>query len=459
MILLSRHLGPAQFGTYSLLYSALAFFGLPLALALNYIVVREASKRPEERERIFRSNYSLRLLLGAVMGLLAILVLPRMSRLDLSTGLTAAAAMTLLCSLWQSSGRFSYEAPLEADLRIATSAGANFAGRVLLFTVISFGVIGGAGLTDLVLLQSFGEGLATLVLVVVLARTGYPVRPAFDYREMRRTMVEGLPLIAAEVLLLAQTRADLLIVGALRGEVEAGLYSAPLRLVDALLIYPTVLATVVLPGLSRLAGRDRTEFVRMTGRFFKLLAAGGLAAAAVGAAYAEEIIVLCFGAEYRESGAIGKVLIWSLPLAFYSAGWRLVLVAEGRQTRQMLPMTLVALMSLLINYFIVPASGALGAAWCRVIAFATLIPLTLIDRDIRAVGWEGLKAFGWPLLLAAGLSLVVSNSELEWWIGGASILGFLGAFGLLAGWGRDIARLPVMSLSFRKTYPNSNTDV
>jgi len=434
LVFLSRHLGPDGFGRYSVLYSLLAFFAAPLTLGLNYIVVREANIRESERNRIFGVGYGLRLILASAGALAALMIIPLIGLSGISWSILIPASFGLFFALWQPSFRFSWEAPFESDRRMDIAASVNLAGRIVLLGFLGLGIIFGAELAGMISLQAAGEIAAATLIIIALWRAGYPVRPRFYQRELMYQFKEAIPLIAVEALIILQTRSDILILNHLRGETAAGLFASPLRLVDALILFPTILVTAALPAMSRLAQKDREAYERLLSLLFKLLLAGGTLAAVLGSFLSREIVRLAFGAQYKASAEILMVLVWSAPFFFINAAWRATLVAVGQQHRQTAVIAALAAVNILANLLLIPALNGVGAAWAKVITFAALYLFALAPISVRREGLILIHSTLLPITIAIGITFILIRTEFACWWMGILLSVILGAAAHFSGW-------------------------
>ncbi len=419
LILLSRHLGPREFGLYSVLYSIIVFFAVPLNVGLNHIIIREANTRRTETDLIFRAGYGLRLILALLSAIGAMIVMPLMKISGVSGIIIITVVLSLFFSLWQSSFRLVFEAPFEANQRMDLSSAVNLGGRFAILGLLIVGTLYGAGLAGIIVLQTIGEIIATGLFIVALWFAQYPFIPLFNKKEMLFQFKEALPLIIVDLLIIIQTRTDILLLKTLCDDTTVGLFTPPSRLVEALILIPTVLITVSLPVMSQLAKEDRQNFEVLFRRLLKLLLSIGIISAILITFLSNIIIQLMFGEQYTYSSAILSVLVWTTPLFFIVAGWSSVLVVIGKQRWQFVVMGTMAILNVILNILFIPKYSGVGAAWAKVITNASFLLIALIPLEIRREGYILINSTLMSLVIASGIVISALYFNLTtWWIGG-----------------------------------------
>ncbi len=175
----------------------------------------------------------------------------------------------------------------------------------------------------------------------------------------------GYALLA--LLMVGFTRIDALMLQMLRddGALQAGIYARGFRLLDAGLIFPILMSTLLLPGFTAHAThRDELASLAKTGAVVMLLVA--IPAALIGFAYSGELMQLLNprGSEARNLAAsvLGWLMLAYVPMSLvYVFG---TLLTALKQLRLLNIIAMCALgCNILLNVLLIPEFGALGTAW------------------------------------------------------------------------------------------------
>jgi O-antigen/teichoic acid export membrane protein len=235
-------------------------------------------------------------------------------------------------------------------------------------------------------LVALGYGLRALVmLTVVLAAIHYTVYHVLLWPASARIQPDlalakrmggfsGRAYIGTLLAFLV-LRSDILLLNAMRGSGETGLYSVAVRPVDFLLLLPAVAGTLLFPRIAASGGRDSARFTATVSRhiaWFMALACAGLAAVAWWA------VPLLFGAAYRDS----VLPLWILLPGVWCMAVQGILANDlgGRDyPRAILGIWSVLLMTNVgLNLVWIPRFGMVGAAASSTVAYA--LSLFLMGR-------------------------------------------------------------------------------
>ena len=249
--IVTRYLGPDDYGRYTLALTYIQLFGVLADVGLFTIVVREISRRPERTERLVGNTIVLRLLLAVAaiaVAALVSLVLPY----DRDTRLAILiAGIPLLFGMLNT----SFVAVLQARLRMERAVVGDVVGRAV--SLAALGVVVALDLGFFAVLGTAAVGaLATAVVTVLLTRRLVPLRPRIEPRVWRRLLVTALPLGVALAVNELYFRADTVIISLYEPYDQVGLYTLAYRIVELTLVFGTVFLTTTFPLLSQAVADD-----------------------------------------------------------------------------------------------------------------------------------------------------------------------------------------------------------
>lgn len=156
---------------------------------------------------------------------------------------------------------------------------------------------------------------------------------------------------------------------------QVSYYAAAANLNDALSFVPTVVFTLVYPILVRLFESDRAKFLRLNQRILECGAAASYCVSLVGIIVAPTLVAILFGTEFAAAGTLLQVLLLGLPFVFLGVLQTPWMLLHGLQKYSMLNAYAALTLNVLLNIYLIPIYGAVGAAVTTVIAHAMGGPL------------------------------------------------------------------------------------
>jgi O-antigen/teichoic acid export membrane protein len=211
-------------------------------------------------------------------------------------------------------------------------------------------------------------GVVSFLLISTSARRmGIEMRLRMDWRFLRQTVRDVLPFALLAVAGMAASL-DILLLARWHGPETAGLYSAARRPLEMLLFIPGSFIGALYPMLAAQYATS-LDLLWQTYRgslyFLTCLAAPLLAGIAM---LHDRIVLLLFGPLFLPAGEAMFYLGFALALAIVSApGMQLVFSAH--RTSQFVPFALGnAVVSVLLNFALIPAFGIIGASVTTVLS-------------------------------------------------------------------------------------------
>jgi len=399
--LVVRTLGDAGYGQWSTLFVVLGMVGYLANFGMEGVALREAARSPEQEGEWIGSMMMLRLMVLAPVMLACIGadVLLERSHEMLIAGLILVIAM-----------------PFNSISALALLFQLRVDNRVPMVVLTMRSVLWGAAV---LIIYTHGGGMIALALAMVITNLMGWVVQAFAVRRLNvgwprptrkyiRPLVRvGLPLGISGLLILSYARIDQVIVFALAGSKEAGLYAAVYNLLDQSHFVPISILTTLAPVLAASWPGDRERLLRTARHVAELLAVASFGALAFAAVAAEPVVRLIFGSEFV--AAAPAVLPLAATFVFICFGYLNdnILLVLGLQRRRV-RIGLVALaVNLAGNFVLVPLFGFMGAAWMTlatevlVFGWALALVLRALELPIPKLGRIGRTA------LAAGMLAII----------------------------------------------------
>lgn len=398
---LTRYLGAAGYGKFTLALVYLSFFGIVADLGLFTIAVREMSRDESRMQEIVANTLSLRALTAFVVFSLAIAISWLLPYTPDTKVAIAIAAGSQFFGLLNS----SLITIFQTKLRMGLSVTSDVIGRAAALAAVLFVASQNLGFYAVVATAALGS-FVTLVVSMILARRF--VRIAF-YRDValwKEMIKESLPLGAALVVSQFYYRVDILLLSFLRTPADVGIYGAVFKVLEMLLTLPSFFQNSVFPilvkGLTIHAERAR---VIMQKSFDAMLLAG-VPLAFGGLLLAPDIMRIIGGSEFVSGADALRVTLFALIFSFTIIMFGSLYVAKGRQVAALGIGVIGLVVNVALNLILIPIYGIVGAAVATLFSEALIFVLYLRGSK-RKIGVPVSLAAVPKTLLAGGIMLAV----------------------------------------------------
>lgn len=398
---MARVFGPAEFGQFNFAVAFVALFSQIATLGLDGIVVRNLVHDPAQKNRILGSAFVLKVcgsLVTVALCAAAIALLPAQSA-ETRTLVTILAFGLLFQSVDVVDYWFQSTVSSKYVVLAKAPAFLSFAMVRLLL------LLGPASLAAFAWAQSLELLIAAVGLVVAYQRLGGRLREwraLYDYALV--LLRESWPLILAGLSVVLYMKIDIVMLGAMSGDRETGLYSAAARLSEGFYFLPMIIVSSLTPMLLRARASGAEQYRQSLLKLYVLMVRISLAIAVPLLVFSPLLVEVLYGAQYRESAAILQVHVWAAVAVFLGVASSQYLTAEGWQKLSLYRTVSGLIVNVLLNLALIPAYGAMGAAVATLISYFVATFSIIVSRDGATQGQLMLRAMN-PFI-ALGLRAV-----------------------------------------------------
>lgn len=403
-LLIARGLSRTDYATFTVTVSFVSLFALFADLGLTLLFVRKFAEAHEAKQRGERERRGE--LLGSIMVLriaLALLVCAVVWFVAPLLGYPSSTTHLMhimLLTLFVSSRLMVVRSVGEAFLR-----GHNQYHFVALFSLIDAAVFAVAlyvlgrsalELDTAVWVYSLCHLPGFILLVVMLARHAreFGVRLSTKFDLVVGMIKEGIPLVAATAFLTVHNFADALLLDRLSTPQEVSAFGAGLRVLTAVIFLPSVFSAVIGPHVTRAAVRNEHQSMhRLVTRAITVLVLGSMAMALVLTSASTTVVSALFGgSKYADAASIVVVFGWSIIPIAIATFLSEIAVAEGKLWVPAVYTGTIMILSVSLDFVLIPAFGALGAAYAKCIAvtLGTVI-LVVLSKGLGVVSFSDLQ--------------------------------------------------------------------
>ncbi|HEV8638861.1 MAG TPA: oligosaccharide flippase family protein [Chloroflexota bacterium] len=405
-VVMLRLLGPEGLGRYAWAIAITGYLEIVSNFGLNALVIREGSAAPERLGRLGGGSLLVRLGIWASgLPLIALVVLGWRGALGLADESAIAAALLCL-ALLPGNVAATYSALFYARERIEVPAALTVATTLLKVSLGLAALLAGYGIVGLAAVALVGNVLTALALGALAGRLRIAPPLQLDRGEARAMLAPAFPLMLNHLLATLFFRIDVLLLQALRSDLELGYYATAYKFVDGIGIVPSAFTFAIFPLLSRLAAAQPDALRRAYAMSLKLLVFLSVPIALLVTALAHPLVLLVGGRAYLPDAAVAlQLLIWFLPLSFANGLTQYALVAAGHQRAIVGAFALAVVFNVAANVVAIPALGYRGAALVTVLSEVALaVPFgAVVARRVGLSLWRAL----WPFLTGGAVGLTI----------------------------------------------------
>jgi O-antigen/teichoic acid export membrane protein len=368
---IARYLGPEQFGRFNYALAIVGLF-LPFAkLGLDNIVIRNLARDSAGKDEVLGTAFILKLI-GSSLTFFVTLGFVILSTSDRSTnpietfwlvGIVASGTIV------QSFDIIDYWFQSQVQSKYSVLA------RLVAYILIN-GV-------KLILIQLRAPLIAFAIAMVaeyVLGAIGYLVVYRFNGNLIKTWQVsvgyaksllkDSWPLILSGVVIMIYMRIDQFMLGQMVGDKSVGIYSAAVKISELWYFVPGAIVNSVFPYIVRAKQIDEAVYYRRLQQLLTVVSILAYSVAIPVTFLSTQIVTLLYGRNYAEAGAILNIHIWAglfVSLGLARETW---ITTEGLMKFSAATAAVGAVINVILNFFLIPKYGGLGAAIATVIAQA-----------------------------------------------------------------------------------------
>lgn len=387
-----RYLGPEQFGLLSFATAFVGLFGAFSALGLQEIVVRDIVRNPDCAPETLGTAAILQLI-GAVAAYITVLVAIAYLRpgdvmvrtivaIFGSTMLLKASEISVYWfeskvlskyTVWVQNGVFLVFAAVKVILILEQASLIAFVwimlAEVVVMAIILFGVM-----------SMSKHGLILTKLRVSTKRA-------------KSLLKDSWPLLLSGISITIYMRIDQIMLGHMIGDESVGIYSAALRISEFWYFIPMVIVASTFPAILESKKHNENQYYARLQRVYDLMVVISVGLALPITFLPTSIVTLVLGEAYRDAGIVLSIHIWAAVFVFLGVASSQWYIAEGLQLLSLWRTITGAFVNVLLNLWLIPVYGAVGAAIATIISYAIAgLFIDAIHKDTRRIFFMKLSA-------------------------------------------------------------------
>ena len=403
VVYIARILGDSEFGKISFAIAYTGIFSIIVNLGLDALFVREVSRDKDSAAKYFGGFLWIRAI-AACLTFLLIVVSINMMGYPADTKIVVYimgayviinSIIALYKSVFQSFEHMEYQGFLKVLDRVILVP----LGLILLY--FGYGIIHVSG-------AYLVTGIITLAAGTILSFKRF-VKPdlAWNPSFMKESITTALPFIMTAVFALLYFNIDIVMLSIMKTDAVVGWYNAAYQIIAALLFIPGMFMSALYPVMSTYYKTSKETLILVYEKAYKYLVIAALPFGVGSMILADKFILLIYGEAFAQSANALKYLIWSGALLFPNYMFFGMLLAINKEKIRLWISAGAAGFNIILNFFLIPGLGHIGAAISTVITQFVMLILSYvyISRCLAKIDLVGLSVK--PVVSALVMGLVV----------------------------------------------------
>ncbi|MEZ9361661.1 flippase [Vibrio cyclitrophicus] len=394
-IILARYLSTNQFGQLNYLISFMALLIPFSSLGLNVLITREIHNNVKPIKTILSTALSLRVIGGGIGVILTCLALYFINFKDVIPDywLIFAAIANI------------FTAGYLFDFYFQAKVASRYAVKVRLFVLVLssiakiLAVVFDAELKVFLIFVIFEP-----VLIGLLFGFAYKLHSndksnewVFDSKYSRQLLQQSRWLVLSGFMAVVYLKVDQIMLGQMLGATSVATYAVAVRLSEVWYFFPAALVGSFFPKLLE-AKRNDKGYINQLQNLCDILFWSSVILALVISLSSKYIVGVFFGEEYITASKILNIHIWAAVFIFMRALLSKWLIAEGMLPFSLLSHGIAAVVNVVLNLYLIPLYGGVGAAWATFVSYGCSSYLVLwLNCRTRPMAWIMTKSILFPI--------------------------------------------------------------
>lgn len=385
-----RYLGPEQFGLLSYSAAFVALFATFATLGLDGIVIRELVRKPGDSKEILGSALVLRLIGGTCSFIVCLGSFLLLRHSDAAGKMLVAIIAAGMVFQAFDAIDFWFQSHMQSRNTVIAKNSA-----FLLAACIKIGlIIAHASLLMFALAALLEVILGAVGMMLFYNRSGYRIGEwSSSFVRCRHMLSDSWPMILSGLSIAIYMKIDQIMLGDLAGNGAVGIYASATKLSELWYMIPMIVVSSVFPSIVQSKEQDEQLYHRRITRLFSLMAAISLMIAIPVSLCSSWVVTAMYGTAYQAAGPVLAVHIWASLFVFYGVAQGPWDLTENLTRLAMVRIVIGATVNILLNLWLIPTYGPIGAAAATVVSQAlAAVFLNLLHEKTRPIFYCQIKS-------------------------------------------------------------------
>ena len=374
---IARIIGPAEYGVYTSAIALTFLSSILFNLGLDLWLLKEGGEQPARIQTLTGGVFSLKIILGAIWMILFFFLAEWIDSTIFPKDIVRLGAMTIWLNSLFNTALVPFRALQKNKINSALEGLTSLAWLAVVFSFIRTIELDALAYIKFTLYFALFRTAGAMLVMMLM------VGMKFSRQVVNSALQQFLPYATSDFLTWLFTRLDILIIAALLGKVQTGIYAPAVAGINAVFLIPSTILFVIIPTLGKVFVEDPETGWPFFKRIVAFFTAGGIILTVL-VFFGADLFILILGDSYAETVRILKLMSIIILSHSVAAGLVSIIVVKNQQSRRAVVMFFVVATNVVMNLVLTPVYGLNGAAASYILAeLVLLIGYIRIVRHIR----------------------------------------------------------------------------
>jgi len=363
-ILVARFLGPEQYGLMNYVITYVSLFAILSNFGLDNIEIRELAKDKDKKNVIIGSSLAVRLILSLLTIGTIFVTLVIFESDKQTTLLILIYSCTLIFNSFNVVRNY-FTSIVMNEYVVKTEIARTLFSALLKLSLLFLK----ANLLYFILVLTFDFALLAFGYTYSHRKLVGGIKQwRFDIKVAKQLLKYSFPLLFSGSAIILYQKVDQILIRNMMDNVSLGYFSVAVRLTEFTLFVPMIISQTIGPVLVKLKQENPQKYLKRRQSFVTLLFWISLFLTVGMILFSKMLVLMLYGQEYEPAINVLRVLAIKITfLGLFNCGTQLIII-ENLQKYAVLRNLFGLVVSLGLNFLLIPYFGIMGAAVSTVIA-------------------------------------------------------------------------------------------
>ncbi|EPW3768040.1 flippase [Vibrio fluvialis] len=386
-VLIVKHLGVEQFGSFSLALAILTTLGPLVGLGFDSILFKKFISKEDDTTSLLQVSCFLRLVVAAL-----VIIVCTVINFVSSEPYLYVLNILVLGLIFDSF--LAFKDYFLANLKNKFYTYSTLVSSVIQLVIVFLLVNDNASIGYFAWSYVIAKAIQSIVLFGAFYKVqGLVISPRWKKSLSLNLLKASYPMMFAASIGLLYSLQDQYFIKYFLGEYELGLYAVGIKFVLILVVLPTLISNVFYPSLvSKYHAGKYVEYNNQLQAMYLLFFILGLILYSFLYFSSEMIVIKLFGDEFKDSVLIMQIYSLLLVVSFFQSLNNKVLILNDLQSVIFKRATFALIINAVLNFIMIPKFGIKGAAYSTVMSEILVLISYSFRKDTRFIFYHQIKA-------------------------------------------------------------------